>query len=252
MAGGMRRILSTAAFLAVVMCAGPAGAQDRQWTERIWIGVSGGVQAGGTGFGDTFEAPLYAETEQATVDYPIDSGPVFDARGGYRVWKQLTAGIGVTRYSQRTDARVEARLPHPFFDNQFRAIEGTTSTLRGETAVHVLLGWMLPLSDRMRLTLTAGPSFVTVEQTLVNGVEFSEAYPYDTAEFTGASTRRPSRSATGFNAGADVSWMFTRRVGAGALVQASRARVRVSPAEGRSLTVDAGGFQIAAGLRAFF
>lgn len=246
----MRRILSAAAVL--VICAGPAGAQDRQWTGRIWIGVSGGVQAGGTGFGDTFEAPLYAETERVTVEYPIDGGPVFDARGGYRVWKQLTAGIGVTRYSRRTDAPVDAQLPHPFFDNQFRAIEGTTSTLRGETTVHVLLGWMLPLSDQLRLTLTAGPSFVTVEQTLVNGVEFSEAYPYDTAQFTGASTRRPSGSATGFNAGADLNWMFTRRVGAGALVQTSRARVRVSPAEGRRLTVDAGGVQIAAGLRVFF
>jgi hypothetical protein len=218
----------------------------------LWLGVSGGVQPAGNGFGDTFEVPLYAETERVSVDYPVKGGALIDVRGGYRVWKRFTIGAGVSRYSQRADARVQAQLPHPFFDNQFRAVEGTTSALRGETSTHLLLGWMVPLSDRLRLLLTAGPSFVNVEQTLVTGVEFSETYPYDTAEFTGASTRRATRSATGFNAGADLTWMFSRRVAAGALVQASRARARVRPGEGRRIAVDAGGVQIAAGLRLFF
>jgi hypothetical protein len=248
---GMRRMF-TAAFLIALLSATTASAQDPQWTERFWIGVGGGAQFGGTGFDDTFEAPLYAETERVTVDYPVTTGPVIDVRGGYRVWKHFTIGLGVTRYSQRTDAHVDARLPHPFFDNQLREIEGTTSTLRGETTAHVLFGWMLPLSDRFRVMLTAGPSFFNVEHTLVTGVEFSETYPYDTAAFTVASTRRPARSATGFNAGADVTWMFSTRVGAGALVQVSTARARVSPAEGRSIVVDAGGVQASGGLRLFF
>ena len=248
----MRQTVTVAAFLVLMVCADPAAAQDRLWTERIWISGSGGVQLAGTGFDDTFELPLYTETKRVDVDYPIKSGPVIDARGGYRVWKRFTVGAGVTRYSQRADARVEAQLPHPFFDNQFREVEGTTSTLRAETTAHVLLGWMLPLSDRMRLVLTAGPSFMNVEQTLVTDVTYSETYPYDTAEFTGATTRRASRSATGFNAGADFTWMFSRRVGAGALVQIARARVRLSPGEGRSIAVDAGGVQFAGGLRLFF
>jgi len=248
----MRRRLTAAAFLVLIVAAQPASAQDRQWTERIWIGVGGGVQLAGNAFDDAFELPLYTETERVTVDYPSKSGPVFDVRGGYRVWKRLTIGAGVTRYSQRADARVEAQLPHPFFDNQFREVEGETSTLRAETTAHLLLGWMLPLSDRMRLVLTAGPSFMNVEQTLVTDVKYSETYPYDTAEFTGASTRRSSRSATGFNAGADFSWMFSNRIGAGALVQIARARARLSPGEGRSITVDAGGVQFGGGLRLFF
>jgi hypothetical protein len=251
-ADGMRRLLAAAAFLIAISCAADARAQARDWPERFWVGVSGGFQPAANGFDDAFDLPLYQETERVTVDYPVKGGPLVAASGGYRVWKRFTVGLGVTRYSRRADATVRAQLPHPFFDNQFRAVEGTTSTLRGETAAHLLLGWMLPVTDRFRVIVTAGPSFVSVEQTVVTAVEFSEVFPYDTAEFTGATTRRSTRSATGFNAGGDVTWMFSSRFGAGGLVQFTRARARVGAGEGRTIAVDAGGAQAALGVRLFF
>ena len=247
----MRRPFLLCALLALATAA-PLAAQDRAWPERIWVSASGGIQSGGTGFDDAFERPLYTETERVTVEYPVKGGGLFAVQGGYRVWNRLTVGAGVTRYSRRADAHVNAQLPHPFFDNQFREVDGTTSALRGETATHVLIGWMQPLSDRLRLILTAGPSFIDVEQTVVTEVEFSETYPYDTAEFTGATTRRATQRGTGFNAGADVTWMFSRRVGAGGLVQVTRARVQLDVAPDRAVRVDAGGVQAAAGIRFFF
>jgi hypothetical protein len=247
----MRHSVSAAVFAIALGSAAAAGAQDR-WPERFWIGVNGGVQAGGTSFDDKFETPLHAESERVDVAYPVERGGLVAVRGGYRVWKRVTIGAGVTRFSRRADARVDAELPHPFFDNQFRQVEGTTSALRGETSAHLLVGWMQPISQRLRLMLTAGPSFVSTEQTLVTAVQFSEAYPYDTAEFTGAATTRATRGATGFNAGADLTWVFSRRVGAGVLVQFTRARARLDSGEGRSISVDAGGVQAAAGLRLFF
>lgn len=247
----MRRIAGVA-VVSLVMAATPARAQDRQWSNRIWISVSGGMQSAVSGFDDTFETTLYAETERAAVEYPVKTGLVIAASGGYRVWKRVTAGVGISRYSRRDDAQVQAELPHPFFDNRFRHVEGTASALRGETATHLLLGWMQPISNRMRVMLTAGPSFISVEQTLVTAVEFSEAYPYDTAQYTGATTRRATRRGAGFNAGADVTWVFTPRFGAGALIQFTSARARLDAGSGRSISVDAGGFQAAAGVRAFF
>jgi hypothetical protein len=250
----VKRPSVAATFVLATACAvaAPADAQERQWSERIWVSVNGGVQAGGTGFDDTFEKPLYTESERVTIDYPVKDGGLFAAQGGYRLWKRLTVGIGITRYSKRTDAPVEARLPHPFFDNQFRDVAGATSALRGETDAHILIGWMQPIGNRFRAIVTAGPSLVSVEQTLVTDVEFAEVYPYDTAEFTGASTRRATRSGTGFNAGADVTWMFTRRLGAGALVQVTRARARLNAGANRTISVDAGGVQAGAGIRLFF
>lgn len=247
----MRGIV-TAVFLLVLGWSADARAQAREWPERIWLSVGGGVQPAANSFDDGFDVPLYAETERVTIDYPVKAGGVIAARGGYRVWRRFTVGLGVTRYSRRADAAVHARVPHPFFDNQFRDVEGTTSALRGETAAHLLLGWMMPLSDRLRLIVTAGPSMMSVEQTVVTGVQFSEAYPYDTAEFTGATTRRSTRRATGFHAGADMMWMFSPRLGAGGLVQFTRARARVAAGEERTIAVDAGGAQVALGLRLIF
>jgi hypothetical protein len=246
------RFLPIAAMLLALSAAADAGAQTREWPERIWIGAGGGVQPASSKFDDAFDVPLHAETERVTVGYPVSGGTVISVRGGYRLWKRFTVGAGVSRYSRRAAATVHAQLPHPFFDDRFREVEGTTSALRGETAAHLLVGWMMPITNRIRVIFTAGPSFLNVEQTLVTGVQFAETYPYDTAEFTDATTRRSTRGAAGFNAGADVMWMFTPRIGAGVLVQATRARVRVDAGDGRTIAVDAGGAQAAAGIRVVF
>jgi hypothetical protein len=249
----MRHLL-TAGILALLTLgtARPAVAQTNTWPERVWVSVSGGVQPTTNSFADAFDLPLYVEQEHVAITYPVKSGAVIAASGGYRVWKRLTIGFGVTRYNQHGSSSVTAELPHPFFDNQFRHVEGSVDTTRTEVGGHLLIGWMLPLSDRLRVIVTAGPSVLSVGQTLVTGVLFSEAFPYDTATFTGASTTNSTVTATGFNAGADVFWMFSRRIGAGGLVQVTRARAKENAGNGRTLSIDAGGAQVGGGLRFVF
>lgn len=248
----VRAILTAAVLLIVLGAAAPAAAQSRAWPERFWFGVSGGVQPTVNSFDDAFERPLYLETERVTVGYPVKGGALIAASGGARIWKRLTIGAGVTRYNRRGAAEVTARLPHPFFDERFREIEGTTTTTRRETGVHLLIGWMMPLSDKLRLIVTAGPSVLNVGQTLVTDVQFAEVFPYDTAEFTRATTTTAKRTATGFNAGADVFWMFSRRIGAGGALQIARARARLDAGSGRTVSVDAGGAQASVGVRVIF
>jgi hypothetical protein len=248
----LTRFLHAAVLLVVLGAASPALAQTRAWPERFWFGVSGGIQPTVNSFDDAFERELYQETERVTIGYPVKSGALIAATGGVRVWKRLAVGFGATRYNRRGSATVQARLPHPFFDNQFREIEGTTTTTRKETGAHLLVGWMMPLGDTVRLIVTAGPSVLSVGQTLVTDVQFAETFPYDTAEFTAATTTNPTRTATGFNAGADLFWMFARRFGAGGLVQVTRARARLNAGSGRTVSIDAGGAQAALGIRLIF
>jgi hypothetical protein len=246
-----RTILPTVAIALMLATPRPAAAQARAWPERIWFSVSGGVQPTVNSFDDTFTVPLYTETEHVTIDYPVKGGALIAASGGYRVWKGLALGLGVTRYNRRADASIAASVPHPFFDNQFRQVEGKTSAERNEVGAHLLVGWMLPLTAKFRLLLTAGPSVLSVGQTLVTGVEVTEVYPYDTASFKSATTTNRSVTAAGFNAGADLFWMFSRNVGAGGLVQITRATAKQRAGD-RTISVDAGGAQVGAGLRFVF
>ncbi len=237
------------ALVLLLSASSPAVAQPAK--EQMWFGISAGIQPTNNSFDDSFDLTLYTEPEHVTVNYPAKSGLLIAGSGAYRVWRQLFVGVGVTRYSASGDAQVTAQLPHPFFDNTLRPVDGTARTTRSEAGVHLLLGWMLPLTSHVRVLLTAGPSVLNVQQLLVTDVTYSEAYPYDTALFTGTANRTASHSAAGYNAGADLFWMFSRTLGAGAVIQATHARAHLSDGD-RSVSVNAGGAQAAAGLRFLF
>ena len=216
------------------------------------MSVSGGIQTAPAGFDDAFDLPLNAENEHVTVDYPSKVGGLFGASVSYRLWRQFVVGLGATRSNNSGDARVRADLPHPFFDNRFRAIEGTADTSRDETGTHLMFGLVWPINPRFRVLLSAGPSWLKVNQRIVTDVTFSETYPYDTAEFTGVKTSGGSESATGFNAGADVSWMFSRSIGVGGMFQYTHARIKAAAGADRTVSFDAGGAQVGAGVRFAF
>lgn len=240
-------------LLAVVVLAtiaAPAAAQPAR--EQTWFSISGGIQATNHSFDDAFDLTLYTEPEHVEVNYPARSGLLIAGSGAYRLWRQLFVGAGATYYSASGDAQVTAQLPHPFFDNTYRTVEGTAPMTRSEAGAHLLLGWMLRPSRTVRVMLTGGPSYITANQPIVSEVMFTQTYPYDTAQFTGVKTTRNFRGAAGFNAGADVFWMFGRNVGAGGMVQFTHARVKAAANAGRSVSFDAGGGQVAAGLRYVF
>jgi hypothetical protein len=215
------------------------------------IRVDFGTQAKSGALTDSFEVPLYTENERVTTVYPDRGGPFFAVAARFRVWKRLTVGAGVSSFARSGDAAIEAAVPHPFFDNQFRTVEGTASTRRDEVATHVAAGWLLPLARRGELEVSAGPVFVHAHQTFVTGITVDESYPYDTAAFRRADVADASQTSPGIYAGADVRWMFSPHVGAGGLIQFTHARVQAHVAD-RAVGVDAGGLQGGAGLRLKF
>jgi hypothetical protein len=251
-----RQVLFAAALLALPAHAAlaqtpPPATAPASSAGRLHVSVDVGSQAKSSSFNDAFDVPLYLETEHVTVDYPDAGGLFVSFAARYRLWKQMTAGVGVSTFSHSGDATVNARLPHPFFDNQFRTIDGTSSVKRQEIAVYPTVGWLIPFSSSVQLALNAGPSVMSVKQQFVTNVNFSETYPYDTALFTSADVKESSRTAVGVYVGADVSWMFSKHVGAGGVVQFTRATVKEKVGD-RTVSIDAGGAQAGGGLRLVF
>ena len=158
-----------------VSVSSPAVAQD--WPERVHISVNGAFQAATNDFSDRFEFERYLETGSTEVDSPVQSGFVFDAGGGYRLWKNLAAGVAVSYFTRSDTASTASSFPHPFFFNQPRAVEGdATGVTRTETAVHVQAMYLVNPGGpggRLRVVMSGGPSLFTVEQDLVTEVRIT-------------------------------------------------------------------------------
>jgi len=247
----MRYITSTFGLMTVCALLGamPAAAQP---LPRFTISVNGGYQPSTTSFDDRFTFDLNRETASVDTDYSVDAGPLFDAGVGFRIWKGLGAGIAISRFSVDSAGQAEATLPHPLFFQRNRQISGeTTGITREETGIHIQVQYQLPPFGNVYVTLAGGPSVLDIQQSIVTDVNFTEEFPYDTATYVGVDSQRVSGTATGFNAGADVRWMFTRNVGVGGLVRYTRATVDLTR-NNRTVTVDAGGMQVGGGVRLAF
>ena len=173
----------------------------------------------------------------------------------------------LSRFAQQDDAAVNARLPHPLFFNRDREVSATASSLRREEiAVHLQAVWMSPISSRFEIAVSGGPTVFIVDQDLVTSVSHIETFPFDTvnlpADVTGATldattAKRQSLSRVGFNVGADLTYFLFEgtggtKFGVGTLVRFSRASTDFVSGDEDIVSVDAGGFQVAGGVRLRF
>jgi len=253
--------LTAAAVLLVLATTAPAFAQTTRGAggpvraqDRFYIGVDFGVQSGGDSFSDTFTFPENAETARISAPYETKSGPLFGMFFDVRVWQYLSAGISLTGHASESDAQVTGTIPHPFLFNRPRSFSADVSGLsRGESGVHLQLRALLPVSRSMQVSVFGGPSFFQVEQDVVTGVHWTEAYPYDSVTVTSMMTETRSESGTGFNVGADVGYFMSRHFGVGGRVLYASGTVDLPSASGTgSVETKAGGLQAGGGLRVRF
>ncbi|MFB3853572.1 MAG: SH3 domain-containing protein [Vicinamibacterales bacterium] len=230
--------------------AAPAGKPAPTGRAMAW--VNGGWQATKTSFSDAATFDLHAETASSRAEYEVPAGPAVDVGVAVRLWRNLYAASGVTRFWVTEPAAVSARLPHPFEFNRFREVKGDSQGLeRAETAVHAMAMVVVPAGRKFLVSVFAGPTWFNVTQDLVTEVQFHEEYPFDEATFTGTAITNQSRSKAGFSAGADVTYLLAPKFGVGGSVRYSQAKLDFS-VDSRTLSVEAGGLQVGLGVRVRF
>jgi hypothetical protein len=238
--------------VSLLVCPSFAARAAAQSGDRIVVAISGGVQGSAPRLTDHFEFERSVETATVDVKYPTKPPVLVEGSVTARLWKRLAVGAAVSQAMRSGAAQVDARIPHPLLFQQPRTVTGAQSGIdTAETGIHLQIAYALQATRRITLTPFGGPSFLKVGQELVSDVKYDETYPYDTATFSSAPARRASAGALGFNAGADVRWMFTHSAGIGGLVRFTRATVNLT-SETRTVPVRAGGMQAAAGLRFVF
>jgi len=249
-----------AALCTVVLLGGgsEAQAQMRQWNDRGYVTFSLGAHPQSRTFTENSALPKYDENASVTVPHTVSGGLVVDVSGGIRVWKNLAVGIGFARFgSSEAPTLVAAVIPNPLIFDSPRSASGSTGEMsHSESAVHLQLLWMIPISSKIEVAASLGPSFVNVKQDLVSGVTAVESgAPFDTVTIASVETSAQSKFAPAATAGVDATYLITRRMGAGGFVRWSRfsgGEVDIPTSGAGTISVSAGGFQMGAGLRSRF
>jgi hypothetical protein len=249
-------VLAGAAALVLAIDVHAAGAQG---SEKVRVSINFGAQLSSTTFTTTTNTIVFLEPATITTSYTVPKGKLFDGGILYRFAGGFGVGVAISSYSERRDGAVTGSIPHPFgaFGNTApftnRALIGTATNLeRSEFAANIQAAYVIT-GKRYDVAISGGPTIFRVSQDLVSNVAYAETYPYDTVTFTSATTVKAEGTKTGFNVGVDVGYKLSPNLGVGGLVRYSRATLSF-PLTGSAanVAVDAGGLQVAGGVRFYF
>jgi hypothetical protein len=228
-----------------------ADAQMVPWEDQGYVMVNLGVQPQSHSFSEVSTPVIYGENASITVPHNIGSGLLFDLSAGYRVWKNLAVGLGYSHFSDSEKTTVSAEVPNPIIFGSPRSASATTGNLsHSESAVHVQVLWNFPLTDKIEVAAIVGPSFFKVGQDLVSDITTQEGpVPFGTVTITSVGVVSESKWATGVSAGLDATYLLKPKIGVGGFIRFSGASADLPTTGGGTISVDAGGFQMGAGLR---
>lgn len=233
------------AIFALGLSVAPASAQTMQWTDKGYVSINGGVQAGSDTLDTSSSFALYDETATISSTQKIKGGGFFDIGAAYRVWgNNLLAGVSFTRTSSTADVALTASIPDPIFFDRPRNVSSTVSGAKHtETAVHINAIWMMPVANKIDVGIFAGPTIFSIKQQTVGTLTVTEPGPTVSAPLG-----EVKKTSGGFNAGVDVQYMITKRWGVGGLARFTWGSASIEGAEKLKL----GGFQIGGGGRVRF
>ena len=239
------------AIALAILSARPINAQTPAWEDRAFININLGRHLTSSPFVETLAPVIYDERGTLSSTHTIDSGLIkIDLAGGVRLAGHLGVGAGYTVFNATEVGSVSALVPHPLRYNQPRSATAPAEFTHSETALHLQAVWMIPITERLDIAITGGPSVVTVKQDLVSGIMIEETSP--TFATVGiAKVNLVNQSATGlaFNAGVDVTYFLTPLVGVGLTLRQVGGSIDLAAPGGGTVKLDVGGFQYGFGAR---
>lgn len=211
---------------------------------KVFINVNGGAQTQSRSVDNSFSLPVYGQTATVNTTATIPSGGLFDLSGGYKLTPSIGVAVGFSTFSVTGSAAGAALVPSPIFFNRPASVTIPESDAnRKDRSIYVLLVGFVPVTDKVDVALSIGPSFTHVEQTLITAVSIPAGTQNVNPTF-----QTQSATATGVNVGVDLTYMFVRQVGAGAFMRYVSGSVDLESAQ----SLKAGGFQVGVGGRLRF
>jgi hypothetical protein len=234
-----------AAGLCLLFCAlaAPRAYAQMKWTDKAVANINIGAQSGSHDVATTTTFEVYEEDAQVNTTQKTGGGFLFDMNGGYKVWSNLVVAVGYTFMSDSTDGAVTASIPDQDVAGRFRTVTATASDLsHAEHAINFSGVWMVPVTDKVDVGVSFGPTIFIVKQELPDTITFTEPGP----TVTDITKKNVSKTTGGINMGVDVTYLLKKNYGVGAILRYTWGSVDLDGAQD-SLTV--GGFQFGIGGR---
>ncbi len=222
---------------------------DAQWNG--FFNVNGGVQTADRIVTHTLEENVYDETAKYDATMTSPGGNTLDAWAGVRVRGNVGIGLGATILNARGAIGVEGLVPSPLFTSSDRTAAPIErpGLNHQQVGLHLPLLYMAPVSERVLLVVSAGPSWFRLRHDALATVDRStERAPYEMVELTDFTTTVEEGTGIGYHAGLDVTYLVVRWVGVGLYVRYSGGTVEIATPGGEQ-SIDVGGAQAGAGLR---
>ena len=220
---------------------------------RVTLSVSGAFGPGTISYHTSSRFREFAEEGRLEADYENKAASGIEAGLAVRLSHRLKVAAAFAGLGRDGSAAYRAELPHPLFLARNRLVESTAEGLSyDEQAGHLDLV-VYGRKGKFDLSAFAGPSWFKVKSSfLTTPPQYSHTYPYDTVNLTNVPRVAGDASALGFNVGAGVDYRFTRNLALGTQARFARAQVDLERTDAEPVTIDAGGFQVTAGVRLSF
>lgn len=227
--------------LGAALLAAPAADAQSLAAPKQFLNVNVGAQPQRRTVATSAGLPVFDETLTLDTSQRVSRGAFFEVSGGRRVWNDITVGAGVSFFNSSGSGATTAVVPSPvFFDRPVTLGIASDDLERTEVGINIRASWFLPVTDKIDISLSAGPSFIRVSQDLV----ISGAVPAGT-QTVNLAVENQHKFGTALNAGFDVNYMFNSRYGVGVFLQYAGGTMSLPSAS----DVKFGGVQAGAGLR---
>ena len=209
-----------------------------------FVNLSFGSQPASRDIGTSQSFPLYGENATFTTAQENGSGALFDITAGYRIRPAIAVAVGFSNFSNTSDSVVNTSIPDPLvFDRPATATQTVGGLDHSERGIHFSAVYFFPVTPKIDVALSAGPSIFLVKQNHVTSISVppgtQTANPVVTEE---------DETGVGVNIGIDGTYLITRNFGVGAFLRYAGASVDLSTVD----DLGVGGFQIGGGVRVRF
>jgi len=238
-------LLRGSALALLLAAAAPAQAQVTVWANGVYD-LSSSDWSHNRSFREFVEDARYL------ARYETEGAPGFDV--GIQV--SLLSGVGpelaFSRVSRDATGSVDASIPHPlYFDRPRSASLAAPGLGYSEQVIHMGLGWQGE-SGGLGFAVFGGLSLFKVRADAIEAISYEQLYPYDSLQLVTPRAVEQSDEPIGFHLGGRLDWRLSRSFGLGAQLRYAAATASFSLPGGDAFEIDAGGLQVAAGIRIFF